>query len=64
MVVSLTPPLGRKLSWREDDEWPAAALDHLEKEGYTGNFFAPSNYGAYPTWRLKERAKPDGVKKN
>jgi hypothetical protein len=56
-VVSLIPPLGRNVPSREAEEWPTAALDDLEAKDYRGNFFAPTNYGAYVTWRLKERAR-------
>jgi hypothetical protein len=42
---------------RDSPEWPVAALDHIERAGVRGNFFAPPDYGAYIGWRLKNEAK-------
>lgn len=56
-ALSLTPPLCWHVPVQEDRSWPSAALDHLEARGYQGRFFAPTNYGTYLAWRLKERGR-------
>jgi hypothetical protein len=57
LALTLIPPLSRHMPLRDSPEWPVAALDHIERAGLYGNFFAPPDYGAYIGWRLKERAK-------
>jgi hypothetical protein len=56
-VLSVIPHLSRVMPLQHAPEWPVAALDHIERAGIHGNFFAPPDYGAYVGWRLKERAK-------
>lgn len=56
-AVSVISPISRTMPMQNSDEWPVAALDHLEARGIGGNFFGPPDYGAYVTWRLKDRAK-------
>ncbi|MBI3411279.1 MAG: hypothetical protein HY040_23335 [Planctomycetes bacterium] len=57
LVVSLIPPLSRRMPIQDAAEWPVAAVDHIEKAGWSGNFFAPPDYGAYLGWRLGDRCK-------
>jgi hypothetical protein len=56
-VVSLIPPLSRKMPIQDADEWPVAAVDRIEEMGLEGRFFAPADYGSYLTWRLADRAR-------
>jgi hypothetical protein len=55
--LTAIPGLGRDMPLRDSPEWPVAALDHIERAGVRGNFFAPPDYGAYIGWRLKNEAK-------
>lgn len=55
--LTVMPGLGRDMPLRDSPEWPVAALDHIEKSGVRGNFFAGPDYGAYIGWRLKGQAK-------
>jgi hypothetical protein len=57
LVISIIPPLARAMPRQNAADWPVAALDHIEKAGLHGRFFAPPDYGAYVGWRLGERAK-------
>lgn len=57
LVLSVIPPLSRRMPIQNSPEWPVAALDHIEAAGIRGNFFTPPDYGAYVGWRLKDRAK-------
>jgi hypothetical protein len=56
-VLSLVPPLARAMPVQDAAEWPAAALDHIDRAGLAGNFFAPADYGSYLTWRRGDRAR-------
>lgn len=56
-VVSVIPPLSRAMPMQNMDEWPVAALNHLEATGATGNFFGPPDYSTYVNWRLKTKAR-------
>ncbi len=56
-VLTAIPGLGRAMPLRDSPEWPVAALDHIERAGVRGNFFAPPDYGAYIGWRLKDEAR-------
>jgi hypothetical protein len=56
-VLSLVPPVARQMPYQEAREWPTAALDWMDAEGIRGNVFAPPDYGAYVTWRLRDRAR-------
>ncbi|HJT78837.1 MAG TPA: hypothetical protein VJ739_16655 [Gemmataceae bacterium] len=56
-VVSLVPPLSRRMPIQDSPEWPAGALDWAETNGVSGRFFGPPDYGAYVTWRLGDRAR-------
>ncbi len=51
-MVSLFPPLGRKMPRQNGENWPVEALDWMQQEGFHGRFFAPADYGAYLEWRL------------
>jgi hypothetical protein len=57
LVVSLIPPLSRKMPVQHADEWPVAAVAHIEKAGLTGRFFSPPDYGSFLIWRLPTKAK-------
>jgi hypothetical protein len=56
-VVSLVPPLGKRMPIQDAPSWPSAALDWVEANGVQGRFFAPPNYGSYVGWRLGDRGK-------
>jgi hypothetical protein len=56
-VLSLFPPVGRRMPVQQAAEWPAAALDWIEAEGIEGRFFGPPDYGSYVTWRLGDRGR-------
>lgn len=56
-VVSLVPPLGRRVPNQEMDIWPVAAVDWIEAQGIQGRFFGQPNYGAYLGWRLGDRSQ-------
>jgi hypothetical protein len=56
-VLSLIPPLSRRMPRQDAPEWPAAALTAIEEQGLRGRFFAPADYGSYLTWRLGDRAR-------
>lgn len=56
-VASLIPPVSRRMPVQNASEWPAPALDWIEAEGLHGRFFAPPDYGAYVTWRLRDDAR-------
>jgi hypothetical protein len=56
-VVSLIPPVARRMPIQNGQEWPVAALDWAERQGLHGRFFAPPDYGSYLTWRLGDRAR-------
>jgi len=57
LILSLVPPVSRAMPLQDSPEWPVAALDHIEKQGLKGRFFAPPDFGAYLTWRLGERVQ-------
>jgi hypothetical protein len=56
-LVSLFPPLSRRMPIQESKEWPVAALDWAEAQGLRGRFFSPPDYGSYIGWRLGDRAR-------
>ncbi len=56
-VVSLVPPLSRRMPIQDSPDWPAATLDWAEAHDVGGRFFGPPDYGAYVTWRLGDRAR-------
>jgi hypothetical protein len=56
-VLSLIPPVGRRMPVQQAAEWPAAALDWIEAQGIEGRFFGPPDYGSYVTWRLGDRGR-------
>jgi hypothetical protein len=56
-LVSLVPPLSRRMPVQDSPDWPAAALDWAAAQGLGGRFFGPPDYGAYVTWRLGDRAR-------
>lgn len=55
LAVSLVPPLARRMPLQDSAEWPVAALDHIERQGWSGRFFGPPDYGAYVGWRLGKK---------
>jgi hypothetical protein len=57
VVLSLIPPLSRRMPVQDDPEWPVAAVDAIERQGLHGRFFGPPDYGSYLTWRLGDRAR-------
>jgi hypothetical protein len=57
LAVSLLPPLSRAMPLQNSPEWPVAAVDHIEKTGLDGNFFAPPDYSSFLVWRLPGTAK-------
>ncbi len=57
LVVSLIPPLSRRMPRQDSGEWPVAAVSYIEGQGLTGRFFAPPDFGAYLTWRLGPKVK-------
>jgi hypothetical protein len=56
-VVSLIPPLARRVPGQDATEWPVALGHWLEANGVHGRFFSPPDYGSYLTWRLGDRAR-------
>jgi hypothetical protein len=56
-LISLIPPLARRMPIQNASEWPVAAVDWIETQGLGGRFFSPPDYGAYLIWRLGERAQ-------
>jgi hypothetical protein len=55
-LLSVIPPLSRRMPIQNSREWPVAALDWMESQGLHGRFFAPPDYGSYIGWRLPDRA--------
>jgi hypothetical protein len=55
VVLSLFPPLGKRMPRQNAPEWPVAALDRAEELGLRGRFFGPPDFGAYVGWRLGTR---------
>jgi hypothetical protein len=49
------------LSWnmpiQNADDWPVAAVGHIEKFGLRGKFFSPPDYGAYLIWKMPGKAR-------
>ena len=58
LVVSVIPPISKRMPMQNADEWPVAALNFMEDKQIAGRFFAPPDYGAYLVWRMPGRAKP------
>jgi hypothetical protein len=56
-VLSLIPPVSRRMPRQDANEWPAVALDWMDNHGIEGRFFGPPDYGSYVTWRLGGRAR-------
>jgi hypothetical protein len=56
-LISIIPPLARAMPRQNSTEWPVAALDHVERMGISGRFFAPPDYGAYVGWRLRRKGQ-------
>jgi hypothetical protein len=57
LIVSLIPPLSRRMPVQDGEEWPVAAVAHIEQRGLKGRFFAPPDYGSFLIWRLPAVAK-------
>jgi hypothetical protein len=51
VVVSLVPPLAKRLPMPATADWPVAVGDWIAEHDLRGNFFAQPNYGAYLGWR-------------
>jgi hypothetical protein len=56
-MVSLIPPLSRRMPLQDAREWPVALGHWLEANDVHGRVFAPPDYGSYVTWRLGDRAR-------
>src|SRR5260370_28175557 len=56
VVLSLIPPLARRMPVQDSRDWPIAALDWAEAQDLHGRFFPPPDYGSYLGWRLRARA--------
>jgi hypothetical protein len=60
-VVSLTPPLGRRVPVQEARRYPSAAVNWIEQNGLPTpgpwRVFGPPDYGAYLVWRLGDRVR-------
>ncbi|HXG11253.1 MAG TPA: hypothetical protein VNK04_15970 [Gemmataceae bacterium] len=56
-LISLVPPLSRRMPIQDDPSWPKGALDWIEAQGLGGRFFSPPNYGSYVIWRLGDQGK-------
>lgn len=57
LIVSLIPPLSRRMPLQNDPEWPVAALAHVEGQGLYGRFFAPPDYGAFLVWKMPGKTR-------
>jgi len=57
LILSMIPPLARAMPRQNAEDWPVAALDHIEKMTLQGRFFGPPDYGAYIGWRLGRNGK-------
>jgi hypothetical protein len=60
-VVSLIPPLSRRMPIQESNDYPVAAVNWIEANGLPSagpwRIFGPPDYGAYLVWRLGDRAR-------
>jgi hypothetical protein len=56
-MVSLIPPLARRMPIQDAPGWPVGAVARIEQLGLHGRFFAFSDFGSYLTWRLGDRVK-------
>jgi hypothetical protein len=56
-VVSLIPPLARRMPLQDASHWPVRAADFAERTELRGNVFASPLFGTYLAWR-----RPDDVK--
>jgi hypothetical protein len=56
-VVSVIPPLSRRIPRQNAPEWPVAAVNWIEVHGIEGRFFSPPDFGSYLTWRLGPRVQ-------
>lgn len=56
-AVLLIPPLSWSMPIQDADDWPVAAVAHIEKLGLKGNFFSPPEFGAYLIWKLPGQAR-------
>jgi hypothetical protein len=52
IVLSLIPPVARRMPVQEGETWPTAAVAWVEANGVRGRFFSPPDYGSYLIWRL------------
>jgi hypothetical protein len=56
-VVSLVPPLSRRMPIQDSSAWPVGAVARIEQLGLRGRFFAYPDFGSYLGWRLGDRVK-------
>lgn len=56
-IVSLCPPLSRRMPIQDAPQWPTAALDWIEARDLTGRFFGLPDFGSYVTWRRGDQAQ-------
>jgi hypothetical protein len=56
-ILSLVPPLGRRMPKQDAADWPTGAASWIEAHRLRGNVFAPADYGAYITWRLGDNVR-------
>jgi hypothetical protein len=56
-LVSLIPPVSRRVPIQEAAAWPAGAVDRIEQLGLRGRFFVYPDFGSYLTWRLGDRVQ-------
>lgn len=56
-VVSLVPPLGRRMPVQDAPTWPTRAVTWIREHDLRGNFFGSPNYGSYVVWQLGDRGR-------
>jgi hypothetical protein len=55
-VLSVIPPLARRMPIQDSKDWPVGALDWIADHRLEGRFFAIPDFGSYLGWRLGPRA--------
>ncbi len=56
-LLSLVPPVARRMPIQDARHSPVAALDAIAARDLSGRFFGPPDFGTYVGWRLGERGK-------
>jgi hypothetical protein len=56
-LLSLIPPLARRMPIQENASWPTAAVTRIKQLGLHGRFFAYPDFGSYLGWRLGDQVK-------